>query len=72
MLKKVEYLDYSARYSYSVPSAEGVINTEEIVSALLIPKENTRNVFQDITRVWFKDGSYLDIVGRPEELIKDG
>lgn len=70
MLKIVNFLDYDANYAYAPPHSPAVINMEEIVRVVLIPRKNTRSSY-DITRFWFKNGSHMGIIGRPEDLVQD-
>lgn len=68
MLKKVEFLDYESSYAYSISSGSALINTDEIVKATQIAPENTRSSYE-IVRVWFRNGSHLDVVGKVEDLL---
>jgi hypothetical protein len=66
-MKIVQAVDYESNYAYSRGSVSAVINLENINSAVLIPPENTRSVFDNITRLYFRDGSHLDVFGKPED-----
>lgn len=70
MLKIVRYIDYKANYAYSPPDEEAVINTEEIVTATQILRVNTRRPFDFITRIKFKDGSTMDVIGKPSDFVE--
>lgn len=68
--KVVQAVDYAGSYAYSRGSVPAVINLANINSAVLIPPEQTRNVFDNITRLHFNDGSHLDVFGKPEEVVQ--
>lgn len=66
-MKIVQAVNYGGNYAYAPGSISAVINLANVNSAILIPRENTRNAFEDITRLHFNDGSYLDVFGKPED-----
>lgn len=70
MLRIVKYIDYEANYAYSPPEAEAVINTEEIVAVTAIQREYTRRPFDDICRIRLKDGTWMDVIGKPSDFIE--
>lgn len=70
MLKLVKYIDYKANYTYSPPEADATIQTEKIQRVIPIARENTRRPFDDIVRVIFKDGSWMDVIGKPADFIE--
>lgn len=67
MKKLVQVLNYNGNYAYSVPTIPGLIDLDDISRVIQIPKENTRNAFDDIVRLFFKDGSNMDVIGKPED-----
>ncbi len=69
-LKLVQAVDYQGNYAYSRGSLPEVINLDNVNRAVLVPPERTRNVFDDITRVHFNDGTHIDIFGKPEDVVK--
>lgn len=70
MMKTVQAVDYQGNYAYSRGSVPATINIANVNSAVLIPPERTRNVFDNITRLHFNDGSHLDVFGKPEDFVK--
>lgn len=66
-LRTVRAVDYDGNYAYSRGSVPATINMANVNSAVLIPPEQTRNVFDNITRLRFNDGSHLDVFGKPED-----
>ena len=68
-IKTVRVVDYNGRHAYAPGSTSAAINLDNVNSAVLIPRENTRNPFDDITRLCFNDGSHLDVFGKPEDFI---
>lgn len=71
MMKTVRAVDYDGRHAYAPGSVSAVINFPTLVRAVLIPRENTRNPFEDITRLYFCDGSHLDVFGKPEDFYHE-
>jgi hypothetical protein len=69
-LRKVEFVDRNANYAYAPPTREAVINVDEIVSAVSIAPEHTRNS-EPLVRVRFRDGSVLDVVGKPGDFVDE-
>jgi len=67
MMKTVQAVDYNGNYAYARGSVPATINLANVNSAVLIPPEQTRNVFDNITRLYFNDGSHLDVFGKPED-----
>lgn len=66
-LKTVRAVDYNGRHAYAPGSVPATVNLANLDFAVLIPRENTRNPFEDITRLYFCDESHLDVFGRPED-----
>lgn len=69
-IKTVDAVDYAGNYAYAPGSVPAVINLANVNSAVLIPRENTRNQFNNITRLHFSDGSHLDVFGKPEDFVE--
>ena len=69
-MKTAQAVDYLGNYAYSLGSVTAVINLANLNSAVAIPRENTRNVFDDITRLHFRDGSHLDVFGKPADFME--
>jgi hypothetical protein len=65
MLIKVKYLDYEATTAYAPPQRDGVLNTEEVVTA--VPTEARGS--GPFLLVRFRDGSQMTIVGEPGLLV---
>ena len=72
MLKLIRVIDYDGNYVYSPPDVEAVVNTEEIASAMILPRGSTRRAFDDVTRLFFRDGTSKDMIGKPRDLIELG
>lgn len=70
MKKLIQALNYDGNYAYSVPTVSALIDMDEIVIAIQIPRENTRNAFDDIVRLFFKNGSHMDVIGKPEDFVE--
>lgn len=70
MKKLVQVLNYNGNYAYSVPTIPGLIDTDDIKRAIQIPRENTRNAFDNIVRLFFTDGSHMDVIGKPEDFME--
>lgn len=68
-MKLVQAVDYNGNAAYARGSVSAIINVTHVNSAVLIPRENTRNAFEDITRLHFHDGSHLDVFGKPEDFV---
>lgn len=68
-MKQVQAVDYDGNYAYSRGSKPAVVNLSNLKNAVQIPRENTRNAFEDITRLFFLDGTHLDVFGKPEEFV---
>lgn len=66
-LKTVQAVDYDGNHAYAPGSKPAVVNLANLDFAVLIPRENTRNAFEDITRLYFCDESHLDVFGKPED-----
>lgn len=66
-MKTVRAVDYHGDYAYARGAVEATINLANVNCAVLIPREQTRNAFDDITRLFFNDGSHLDVFGKPED-----
>lgn len=66
-IKIVQAVDYGGRHAYAPGSVSAIINLANLNSAVLIPRENTRSAFDDITCLIFNDGSHLDVFGKPED-----
>jgi hypothetical protein len=71
MLKRVQVIAYGGNYAYSPPDHTAIINISEVVSMVQIPRENTRRPFDDVTRIRFRDGSSLDVIGTPVTIMED-
>lgn len=69
-MRNVRAVDYNGRHAYAPGSVDAVVNLANLDFAVLIPRENTRNQFEDITRLHFCDGSHLDVFGKPEDFSK--
>lgn len=63
----VQAVDYQGDYAYSRGSVPATVNMANVNRAVLIPPEQTRNVFDNITRLYFNDGTHLDVFGKPED-----
>lgn len=70
MLKAVKFINYNANYAYAPPELDAIINTDDIITAVAVPRENTRRAFDDIVRIKFRDGSWLDVIGKPQDFIE--
>lgn len=70
MMKTVQAVDYNGTYAYARGSVPATINLANVNSAVLIPPERTRNVFDNITRLHFNDGTCLDVFGKPEDFAR--
>lgn len=68
-LIQVKYIDYNANYAYSPPEREGVINKDDIVSVVAIDRNNTRRPFDDLVRIRFRNGTWLDVIGKPSDFV---
>lgn len=69
-LRQVKFIDYDANYAYSPPERDAVINLDEIVSVVAIERGATRRAFDDLVRIRFRDGSILDVIGKPGDFVE--
>lgn len=72
MLKQVKYIDYDANYTYSPPEKDAVINLDDISRIVAIARENTRRPFDDLVRIFFRDGRHIDVIGKPADFVTVG
>lgn len=70
MMMAVRAVDYRGDYAYSRGAVPATINLANVNSAVLISPEQTRNVFDDITRLYFDNGTHLDVFGKPEDFAE--
>jgi hypothetical protein len=68
-LKAVKFIDYNANYAYSPPERDAVINTHEIITVVPIERGSTRRPFDDLVRIRFHDGSWMDVIGKPGDFV---
>lgn len=68
-LKLVKFIDYDANYAYSPPERDTAIDTDKIVSVVPIERGATRRPFDDLVRIRFTDGSWMDVIGKPSDFI---
>lgn len=70
MLKLVKYIEYDGNYAYAPPELDALINTDDIIAAKLVPKEQTRKPFDDITRIAFRNNTWMDVICKPQDFIE--
>jgi hypothetical protein len=70
-LLTVNAVDYNGAHAYSRGSVPATVNLANVNSAVLLARTSTRNVFDDITRLHFRDGSHLDVFGLPGDFVED-